>query len=169
MGQRQRRCPAGVGYRHDHVDVVIVSGKAFENPFCKGLPHPQPGFVDGYAVHDGIRSCEVYVFKNTGCEFRFAGAHAGVQLAVVADEDCFARCHVAYQLETQYIERDAFRGNHEFVPLVGLSTAENQRPDPVDIPECNNATTDYHRDSRIGSLAASMHAFHRGEYMISLR
>ncbi len=112
MGQRQRRRAPGVGYGNDHVDVVLLSGKAVQNALGQMLTHAQPGLVDRHVVHDGIRPCQIDVLEDArrqGCPF---GAYTGVQHPVITDEHALAGRHVTNELKAQNVQRHGLRGDH---------------------------------------------------------
>ena len=85
------------------------------------------------------------------------------------DVNGFARRYVPDQLETENVERNAFRSNHVIGAGFNLAFAEHQRPNAEFVAEADNSAADHHRDRRIGTTASLMHAGDRLEDVVWLR
>ncbi len=151
------RGTACIGNRYYDVDVVM--GKIPDDFSRQLFAHAQARLVNGQVVENRVRPCKINKFKYTGRMVRLFAVRTGVQDPIVFDEDGFARLHVAQALKLQYIERDAFGGNHVIVTPVRLALAEDERPDAIWVAERNDADTDDQRHNRITTLAPPVHCF----------
>jgi hypothetical protein len=76
------------------------------------------------------------------------------------DVDHLTRRHVAHQLETQHVERDALRGQHPFGAFRGFALTQHQRPNAVRIAEGQQSMADDHGDDGVAPAAAPIDRAH---------
>jgi hypothetical protein len=72
---------------------MIVS-KLFQDALCQLFSHIETRFIDGYAIHDGIGSCKVDVFKDAWMMCGIGVHHFGVAVPLHIDKDGFSRLDV---------------------------------------------------------------------------
>ncbi len=148
----QRAGAAGVGHRNDHVDVVV--GMDAAQLLGQPLTHAHARPIHRYVVDDRIGPREIHVLENTRGVAHGADALLRMQAPEFVDEHRLARGHVAHQVETQYIQRDIFGGQHVLVALAGAAQAQHQRTYAVGVAKTQHTIADQHGDHGVAAAAA---------------
>lgn len=94
------------------------------------------------------------MLENARRVFRIGRALTGVQLAIFGDVHRFARRQVTNQGETQYVQRNAFGGDHVLDAFVGMTLTEDNRTDGVRVAEADNPVTGDHGHYGVATTAA---------------
>ena len=141
------------------------SGKAWRI-FSASFAHHDARLVDRGAVYHRIRAREIHILEQARRVTGVAGAAAGVEFAVEADEHALARLHIAQQAETGTVQRHGFRREHVFSLAVVDASADHQRADAVGVAEGHQAVAGYHRHHRVSAAHAAMHRLDGAEHRV---
>ncbi len=158
LGHLECRGARGVGNRNDHIDIVIWPLAL--DAIGQLAPHLQTSAVDVGTVQQRIRARQVNVLEDAGGKQRTIGAGLGVVVAVHVDEDGLARRQVAHQFETTNIKCHRLGGDHHFLPLALVTSAEDHRTDALGITEGDQAHAVDHRYGSVAAAATTMHPTH---------
>ena len=159
--QFHRRRTARIRNRHHGVDVHPRRHPA--DALGQVLAHLDPRLVDRDAVDQRIRPRQVNELEHARRLKAALGALARHEVAVDVDQHRLARRHVAQDLETERIDRDTFGGNQILGPGGRLVAADDQRANPERVAKGQQSVAGDHRNHRVGTPHAAMHAGNRAE------
>ena len=146
-GGRTRR----IGNRHDNVDVA--RGCVFRDRIRKSIAQTKPRLVHGDAIHDGVGTGEIDVFKGARHENGIRGALLRKHLTLGRDEDGLARFHVANDVVARAFEHKRLTRYDPFgLAVLGRSRTQNQRPNTERVAEGQHAVPCDYGDCSVGAF-----------------
>mmetsp|Transcript_9878 Transcript_9878/g.35202 ORF Transcript_9878/g.35202 Transcript_9878/m.35202 type:complete len:587 (-) Transcript_9878:80-1840(-) len=112
--------------------------------------------VHGYVVQHAVRPGKVDVLKDARGELGLLGAHRRDQVAALGHDDHLAGLHVPHPLIADGPERAVLAGKDVLVLCLAIHgegpLSQNQGPDPVWVPEPNEADALDERDAAVRAL-----------------